>query len=124
MVGSALMDLLYGKSILAVVLFSLVLQLAALPVLWFAIKETELHWWNMQSNDDRCFPLGKLVATPGALAALRALTVGEISEEALCDDPAFAQWVLSCLTNYNAYALPSGRLVSFAGGGRVSHDHL
>jgi hypothetical protein len=45
----------------------------------------------MQSNDDRCFPLGKLVATPGALAALRALTVGEISEEALCDDPAFAQ---------------------------------
>jgi hypothetical protein len=43
MVGSALMDLLYGKSILAVVLFSLVLQLAALPVLWFAIKETELH---------------------------------------------------------------------------------
>jgi len=32
------MGLLYGKSILALVLFSLVLQFAALPVLFFADK--------------------------------------------------------------------------------------
>ena len=36
--GSAVMGLLYGKSILALVLFSLVLQFAALPVLFFADK--------------------------------------------------------------------------------------
>ncbi len=34
--GSALMGLLYDKSILAVALFSVVLQLAALPVLFIA----------------------------------------------------------------------------------------
>jgi hypothetical protein len=38
-VGSAIMGLLYGKSILALVLFSVVLQLLALPFLAFANKE-------------------------------------------------------------------------------------
>jgi predicted MFS family arabinose efflux permease len=38
-VGSAVMGLLYEKSVLAVVLFSLVLQILALPVLSFADKE-------------------------------------------------------------------------------------
>jgi MFS family permease len=38
-VGSAILGLLYGKSILALVLFSVVLQLLALPLLAFANKE-------------------------------------------------------------------------------------
>jgi len=37
--GSAFMGLLYDKSILAVALFSVVLQLAALPVLFIANKK-------------------------------------------------------------------------------------
>jgi hypothetical protein len=37
--GSAAMGLLYGKSILAVVLVSVVLQLSALPVLFVANKK-------------------------------------------------------------------------------------
>jgi predicted MFS family arabinose efflux permease len=37
--GSALMGLLYDKSVLAVALFSVVLQLAAVPVLFFANKQ-------------------------------------------------------------------------------------
>jgi predicted MFS family arabinose efflux permease len=37
-VGSAAMGLLYDKSILAVVLFSVVLQLAAIPILFIANK--------------------------------------------------------------------------------------
>jgi MFS family permease len=37
--GSATMGLLYGKSILAVVLFSVILQLAALPILFVATRE-------------------------------------------------------------------------------------
>jgi predicted MFS family arabinose efflux permease len=36
--GSAVMGLLYDKSILAVVLFSVILQLAAIPVLFIANK--------------------------------------------------------------------------------------
>src|SRR5262249_38539516 len=39
--GSAAMGLLYDKSILAVVLFSLILQLAAIPVLFIANKKRE-----------------------------------------------------------------------------------
>jgi len=38
--GSATMGLLYGKSVLAVVLVSVVLQLAALPILFFANKKS------------------------------------------------------------------------------------
>jgi predicted MFS family arabinose efflux permease len=37
--GSATMGLLYGRSILARVLFSSLLQLAALPVLYFAKRQ-------------------------------------------------------------------------------------
>ena len=37
--GSAVMGLLYDKSILAVALFSVILQLAALPILFVANKE-------------------------------------------------------------------------------------
>jgi len=38
-IGSAIMGLLYGRSVMAVALFSMILQLAAIPVIFIANRQ-------------------------------------------------------------------------------------